>query len=149
MPASTAPAHQSYVLGFMFDPSKQRVALIHKERPAWQKGSLNGIGGKIERGETPEAAMVREFAEETGVHTTELDWRPLGALTGAGFAVHCYASVSDQLEHVRSLTDERIEVFDVQELFGAQRPLMQPNLPTLLAHALDPQAPWLQLQYAP
>lgn len=33
------------VLGFMFSPDCQSVALIEKNSPSWQKGSLNGIGG--------------------------------------------------------------------------------------------------------
>lgn len=55
-----------YVLGFMFNEAESKVILIFKNRPAWQAGKLNGIGGKIEEGETPIQAMNREFAEETG-----------------------------------------------------------------------------------
>ena len=35
-----------YVVGFMFSPDKQFVALIRKNRPEWQAGKLNGIAGK-------------------------------------------------------------------------------------------------------
>jgi 8-oxo-dGTP diphosphatase len=62
---------QHYVNGFMFSPDHQRVALIHKRQPTWQAGYLNGIGGKIELGETAAEAMVREFSEETGVATAQ------------------------------------------------------------------------------
>ena len=37
-----------YVLGFLFSPDCKRVALIIKNRPDWQAGFLNGIGGKID-----------------------------------------------------------------------------------------------------
>ena len=57
----------SYVLGFAFDPQYRGVLLCVKNRPAWQAGKLNGLGGKIEEGETPFDAMVREFQEESGV----------------------------------------------------------------------------------
>ena len=43
------------------------VVLTHKNRPAWQAGKLNGVGGKIELLESPVAAMVREF--ELGLAT--------------------------------------------------------------------------------
>jgi 8-oxo-dGTP pyrophosphatase MutT (NUDIX family) len=29
------------------------VLLIEKQKPAWQRGKLNGVGGKIEPGENP------------------------------------------------------------------------------------------------
>ena len=37
-----------YVVGFAFDKKRENVALIQKNRPPWQKGKLNGIGGHIE-----------------------------------------------------------------------------------------------------
>jgi hypothetical protein len=77
-----------YVLGFCFDDDCEKVLLIEKRRPAWQAGRLNGIGGKIEAGETPAQAMVREFAEETGDTVPgSLDWRPFARLCGGGWEV--------------------------------------------------------------
>jgi 8-oxo-dGTP diphosphatase len=43
-------------------------------KPDWQAGKLNGVGGKIEPGETSKTAMAREFHEETGVLTLPLEW---------------------------------------------------------------------------
>lgn len=63
-----------YVAGFCFSERHDSVVLIKKARPHWQSGFLNGIGGKIEEGETPLQAMVREFEEETGVKTQTPDW---------------------------------------------------------------------------
>lgn len=66
---------KSAVCGFMFDKRTQElVALIRKKRPDWQAGKVNGVGGKIERGEKAHAAMVREFQEETGVKTAATAW---------------------------------------------------------------------------
>lgn len=56
----------NYVVGFLFSTNKKEVVLIKKNRPDWQKGLLNGIGGHIED-ETPLEAMKREFLEETGL----------------------------------------------------------------------------------
>lgn len=66
---------KKYVIGFAFDESRERVVLIEKDRPEWQAGKHNGVGGKIETyDESPVAAMVREFKEETGVETTAEEW---------------------------------------------------------------------------
>lgn len=53
-----------YVLGFCIDANLD-VLLIRKDRPEWQRGRLNGLGGHVEEGEAPSQAMQREFREET------------------------------------------------------------------------------------
>ena len=60
------------VVGFMFSVLKSSVVLIKKERPKWQEGKLNGVGGKVEKGESPFDAMKREFLEETGLEHPRL-----------------------------------------------------------------------------
>lgn len=62
-----------YVLGFVFNSTKDEVLLIQKESPAWQKGKWNGIGGKIEEDESPSQAMERECLEETGMGYLEFE----------------------------------------------------------------------------
>jgi 8-oxo-dGTP pyrophosphatase MutT (NUDIX family) len=57
---------KTYVLGFCFNTSLDKVVLIKKRLPEWQAGRLNGVGGHVEHGETTLGAMVREFREETG-----------------------------------------------------------------------------------
>lgn len=64
-----------YVCGFLFDSTLQNVALILKDRgPNGMAGHLNGLGGKIEFGESPRRAMVRETQQESGVVTDISDW---------------------------------------------------------------------------
>lgn len=60
-----------YVLGFIFGKTHNFVLLQRKAKPDWQKGRYNGVGGKIEDGETPEQAMTREGVEEVG---QALEW---------------------------------------------------------------------------
>ena len=43
------------------------VLVVYKQKPAWQKNRYNLVGGKVEEGETPEQAAIRELKEETGL----------------------------------------------------------------------------------
>lgn len=49
------------------------ILLVKKDRPDWQKGRLNLVGGKIEEGETPEQAALRELQEESGLLPLQVD----------------------------------------------------------------------------
>jgi len=79
---------KSYVLGFAFAEAKYGrlygVYLLRKKNgPSHYEemaGMLNGIGGKIEQGETPKEAMIREFQEEAGVQITA--WKSIGVMGG-------------------------------------------------------------------
>jgi len=55
--------------------------ILLQERPAGRiwAGMLNGPGGKVDAGETPAQAVVREVHEETGLAI--VDPQPRGALT--------------------------------------------------------------------
>jgi 8-oxo-dGTP diphosphatase len=60
-------ARQQYTVLFAFNSDKSKIALIKKNRPDWQKGFYNGIGGKVEENETFLQAATREFFEEAGI----------------------------------------------------------------------------------
>lgn len=68
------------VLGFMFNEDRTQVALILKQRPDWQAGLLNGVGGHVEGKEGTVPAMCREFKEETGYYTSCDDWEMVGRM---------------------------------------------------------------------
>jgi len=99
-----------FVVGFPVDPVRREVALIHKLRPEWQRGKLNGMGGRIELGESPVGAMRREAAEEAGL--TDVQWLQFHYERHAnGPQLWFYVAAVDSLrERVRTLTDERVVV---------------------------------------
>jgi len=99
------------VLGFRFNPKKDKVVLIEKKRPIWQGGDMNGIGGHVERTEHFPDAMEREFYEETGLFVSHAKWTQFVTLTDKKlFKLHCFYSFG-AIDAVRSTTDE--EVFKV------------------------------------
>jgi 8-oxo-dGTP diphosphatase len=74
-----------YVLGFCFDYCFNHLMLVLKAKPEWQSGRLNGLGGKIEEGESPTQAMLREAGQECpGLEAT---WTPYGRLRGGDWEV--------------------------------------------------------------
>jgi 8-oxo-dGTP diphosphatase len=125
-----------YVVGFMFSPDKKHVALIRKSKPDWQKGKLNGIGGKIEEGEITYEAMTREFKEETGVETDYDDWRHFLTMWGEGFEVVCFSAVGD-LEELETQEEEPIVVIEVSSITADRTDDMIENLCWLIPLALD------------
>jgi 8-oxo-dGTP diphosphatase len=122
---------QGYVVGFAVDPSSDMALLVRKNRPDWQAGRLNGIGGHIEAGETPEQAMVREFQEETGlVHRI---WQPMLRMAFPGAEVWFYrAHVTARfMQGAKTLTDEPIERHAITSLLRPYSDAL-PNLRWLL-----------------
>lgn len=121
-----------YVAGFLFSPDRERVLLIEKRRPVRQAGLLNGIGGKIEPGETALQAQVREFEEEAGIRLES--WEPVADLRGEHFRVGFFAAFDRVIDDAYSVTDERVGIYPVADLF--RLPLV-PNLRVLVPLALD------------
>lgn len=110
-----------YVCGFLLTPPMgATVALISKNRPKWQAGKVNGIGGKIEPNESPHEAMVREFREETGASV--LDWEHVITYhdqwhTATIYFFRAFAN-RHLIEIVGSMTDEQVSVYQVSKLPG-------------------------------
>ena len=104
---------QEYVLGFLFDKdSRQWVVLILKNKPDWQQGRYNGVGGKIEDRETPLQAMRREFIEEANM---DVDWQPRLVIGGNDWKVHIFRSFG-KVTSVQTMTEETLYVAPVKQL---------------------------------
>lgn len=103
-----------YVLGFMFDLNNFGVLLIQKQKPKWQKGLLNGIGGKIEEGENSLQAIIREFKEETGIEQS--DWQYVADIFDDTFRVDIYTCKTDSVYDYKTMEEEMVIYVLLDEL---------------------------------
>lgn len=129
----------THCVGFFFDRSRSRVWLIRKKRPEWQAGLLNGIGGKIEPGETAHAAMVREFEEEAGLRIER--WEEVVRLehrARAGVIVffRAFAASDDEFQRCHRSADEDIGFYPVLDVVGLRNDVL-PGLRIEIPLALD------------
>lgn len=107
----------TYVVGLIFDALNEHVLLIRKNRPSWQKGKLNGVGGKVETTEIPYDAMVRECEEECGLLL--YNWLLVDVFTdNSTYEVYFFTSQTTALHKATSKTDQLIEVHRIKDLFG-------------------------------
>lgn len=125
-----------YVVGFLFSPDKSKVVLIKKERPEWQKGLLNGVGGHVEDNETSIQAMIREFDEETGVRINNWELFHSSTTNEGQILVRFFRATSYRTKDVETTTDERVICTDVSDL-NLYRTVY--NLSWLIPLALDEQ----------
>lgn len=123
-----------YVAGFLFSECQKYVAMVRKNKPEWQKGKLNGIGGKIEAGETPHEAMVREFREETGILIPA--WDNTAIINGNGWTVYFFHQFDNNIWGTSTIEDEEIVIHHVDDILLGTVDYIK-NIPVLLTLALD------------
>lgn len=128
-----------YVVGFAFDQARKNVALIRKKRPEWQAGKLNGIEGHVEKGESPEVAMAREFEEEAGLWLPT--WKRFVEYQAKDYIVYFFYTITHVLGRVETMTDEDVNIYTLEYLnsISPNWPKNEtiPNLKWLIPLALD------------
>ncbi len=141
---SAAPRHglglrpvPMYVVGFAFKMDSvrnPRVILIEKQRPEWQRGLYNGPGGKLKAFEKSDAAMRREFNEETGLSVK--DWVKFAQLKGPDFFVTFYSTnlTPEKFDAAKTTTDEQLVDVRVTDIWHLP---VVPNLRVMIPLALD------------
>lgn len=55
-----------YTLGFIYCPKTSQVLFLNRQKLPWM-GRWNGVGGKLDAGESPLECIIRETKEETGL----------------------------------------------------------------------------------
>ncbi|HSC33576.1 MAG TPA: NUDIX domain-containing protein [Gemmatimonadaceae bacterium] len=96
----------AYVLALLFTPDREQVVLMDKTRPAWQRGRVNALGGKLAPGESAAEAARREVREEAGVDVaawdTVLVWRDVQ------YTMHVLRAFDDAAGSAHTAEDQRV-----------------------------------------
>lgn len=123
---------QQYVAGLLFDSGGENIALILKNRPDWQSGKFNVIGGKWEKTDANyHDAMKREALEEAGV---DVDWEHRFTLTSSSYCVHFFSAHTDLAYQAKTMESEPIVLMPVKQLPGN----LIPNLFWIIPMLNDP-----------
>lgn len=129
-------SRMQYVVGLCFDLSRNMVVMVHKRSgPQCVIGNWNGVGGKIDPGETPAQAMVREFREETGVEIIEDDWHQYATLNAINYDIHFFWAASSSMFQCRTMEKEPIKVWFVPDLMGESN--VMPNMRWMIPYLQD------------
>lgn len=90
----------------VFVISDDRILLIDK-KTGLGKGKVNGPGGKVEKGENPEACAVRECHEELGITVSGLQYCGQHKFQFVdGYSIHVWVYTTDRFEGVPKETVE-------------------------------------------
>ncbi len=113
-----------------------RVLLLHRRHPP-NAGLWNGIGGKLNPGEDPYAACIREVSEESGLRIDNPVLRAVLVIsvkaTGDLWVIFTFTAPAPREEPVASEEGELRWV----ELAALQTLPVLPDLPLLLPHVLS------------
>ena len=84
--------------------------LLGKKKRGYAEGIWNGYGGKVEPGETPEEAMLREFWEESGAKATKHE--------KVGY-IEFTSNIEDYLSecHLYRIDEYEGEIIETEEMF--------------------------------
>ena len=113
-----------------------------KNKPERQKGRLNLPGGKVEDGEEPAHAALRELREEAGPVQTSNYLPQMGVIQGSWGKVHCFRTLSDPEIFVKPQENETEKVFWIPWNEIKDDPRLIPNLRVVIPMMLMDCKDW-------
>ncbi len=130
-----------YINCAVLDEEREHVVLLTKTKgPAFLVGKDNFPGGKMEPGETPAQAAIREVHEETGIRIPEASIALLHEEGDAGYRLYTLVAVVPRsvLQMATSMEDEPVRVQAIASALQQWREAPQraaPDMPVLLMKA--------------
>lgn len=85
-----------------------KILLLNRDKPQWM-GAWNGVGGKIEQGETPFIGALREIKEETGIALQDITYKGKITWTDGNTSFGCmYAFIAELPESYSYVTPIKV-----------------------------------------
>lgn len=108
-----------YTLGIIFSENFEKVLLIKKTKPDWQKGNYNFPGGKLEKEEDIFDCVKREIFEECNINTLKGRWHYIGQIINENleYSVEILTYIYRKIDgKVLSPTEEKNKWFNINHL---------------------------------
>lgn len=116
-------------LVFVFSWDLKKVYLLRKKRPKWQEDFLNGVGGKVEKGESFSACAIRETKEEINIDMDKRYLYDVGVIEAKEFRVRIFAYRTKQKP--KQMEDEELKITPVKSIPNLK---VIPNLRMLIPY---------------
>lgn len=98
-----------YVIMVVIDPLTHDTVGIKKLKgPEHLLGLRTFPGGKVEEGETAQAAASRELLEEVGLSVDSADWKVFGTKKWPGGQLECLAAFCENVKAARQCEEEPV-----------------------------------------
>lgn len=147
---------QHYTLGFVVFKNTKTILLIEKLKPEFQKGYLNGLGGKMEeaqiqtavKGETITECIIREVAEESGLLTSPSEWNYFCSMRCTknstdketkAWIVDCFINIiedSNRMHEIINKEEEKLALLQLDQINTLNHKLLG-NISWLVGMGID------------